>query len=147
MCSQHLTQDKQFVPARREMANLAPNTVETPESNTGAAQSDSESDSESEFGIRNRSWAAKTATEAPLGSFRTAANTYPVSGELFRRVSNAQLMRVPSRGSSCAAPAVDAVCAACGESAQCSPYSSPYLLTLNPYWVQLRGAAIVSVML
>lgn len=146
MCSQHLTQDKQFVPARREMANLAPNTVETPESNTGAAQSESDSESESEFGIRNRSWAAKTATEAPLGWFRTAANTYPVSGELFRRVSNAQLMRVPSRGSSCAAPAVDAVCAACGESAQCSPYSSPFNL-LNPYWVQLRGTAVVSVML
>lgn len=125
MCSQHLTQDKQFVSARREMANLAPNTAETPER---------------QHWQRNRNRfgkAATVATEAPFGS-RTAPNTYPVRGELFRRVSNAQLMRIPSRGSSTAAAAVDAVCAACGESAQCSRYSSPFYSTHTGYSYAVR---------
>lgn len=102
-----------------EMANLAPNTAEK---HLRVARTLARRESQLESQNRN-----EATPQAPLFVSRTEANTFPVSSELFRRVSNAQLMRVLGRVSSAAAD----VDAACGESAQCSRYSIPPLKTGN----------------
>lgn len=102
-----------------EMANLAPNTAEK---HLRVARTRARRESQLESENRN-----EATPEAPLFVSRSKANTFPVTGELFRRVSNAQLMRVSGRVSSAAA----AVDAACGESAQCSRYCMSPLQTGN----------------